>query len=98
MLRPSCVDQELRAAAAAREALTRESLVLLTTALRSNLAELLEQPGRLSTTQPVLITVMTLLAAGLFVILLVSNRRMRNILPKPETVPLPVEESSDPTA
>jgi hypothetical protein len=48
----------------------------------SNLAELLHQPGRLGTIQPVLITVMSILAVGLFVILMISNRTMRRtILP-----------------
>ena len=47
----------------------------------STLAELMEQSGRLSTIQPILITIMSLLAVILFVILLVSNHRMQKTVP-----------------
>jgi hypothetical protein len=47
----------------------------------STLAELIDQPGRLSTLQPLLITVMSLLAVILFAILLLFNRRMRKTVP-----------------
>jgi len=43
----------------------------------SNLAEVLDQPGLLNSLQPAIITVMSILAVGLFAILLISNRRMR---------------------
>ncbi|HUE99041.1 MAG TPA: PrsW family glutamic-type intramembrane protease [Anaerolineales bacterium] len=56
----------------------------------SSLAELLGQPGRLSTIQPTLIVIMSLLAVGLFAILLVSNRKMRRM------VSLPFIEESTP--
>jgi PrsW family intramembrane metalloprotease len=56
----------------------------------STLAELIDQPGGLGTLQPMLITVMSLLAVILFVILFISNRRMR------KTVPTPPSESTIP--
>lgn len=46
----------------------------------STLAELLDQPRRLSAIQPWLIAVMSLFAAGFFVILFTSNYRMRRTL------------------
>lgn len=49
----------------------------------STLAEFLDQPGPLGTLQPWLSAVMILLAVGLFVILMTSNRRMRAM-----TIPL----------
>jgi hypothetical protein len=54
------------------------------------LAELIGQPGRLSTLQPMMITVMSLLAVILSVILLALNRRMQKTipaLPSESTVP-----------
>jgi RsiW-degrading membrane proteinase PrsW (M82 family) len=47
----------------------------------SMLAELIDQPGRLSTLQPMMIAVMSLLAVILFVILLAFNRRMQKTVP-----------------
>lgn len=47
----------------------------------STLAELLDQAGGLRTIQPAMIIAMTVLAIGLFVILILSNRRMRNKVP-----------------
>ena len=43
----------------------------------SNLAELLDEPGWLKNLQPSIIAVMSMLGFGLFMILLVSNRKMR---------------------
>jgi RsiW-degrading membrane proteinase PrsW (M82 family) len=53
----------------------------------STLAEMSDQPGRLSTLQPILITVMSILALVLFMILLLSNRRMRNLIPPSDPEP-----------
>jgi RsiW-degrading membrane proteinase PrsW (M82 family) len=47
----------------------------------SILAEMSNQPGRLSALQPTLIIVMSILAFVLFMVLLLSNRRMRNRIP-----------------
>lgn len=44
----------------------------------SGLAELMDQPGRLTTLQPAMTVAMVLLAITLFVILVLSNRRLRN--------------------
>lgn len=44
----------------------------------STLAEFLDQAGWLRTIQPAMVLAMTILAIGLFAILLLSNRRMRN--------------------
>jgi hypothetical protein len=49
----------------------------------STIAEFLSQPGRLGTIQPILIVIMSILAAGLFVILMTSNRRMRKTVASP---------------
>ena len=46
----------------------------------SGLAELLGQPGLLSTLQPIIVITMSILAMGLFAILVLSNRKMRNIV------------------
>jgi hypothetical protein len=46
----------------------------------SGLAELLGQPGFLSTLQPIIVITMSILAMGLFAILVLSNRKMRNIV------------------
>jgi hypothetical protein len=51
----------------------------------STVAELSNQPGRLSTLQPVWIVAMSVLAVILFVILLLSNRRMQRMAPPPNT-------------
>lgn len=54
----------------------------------SSLAELLGQSGRLIALQPIMITGMSILAIGLFAILVLSNRKMRNtvqfMLPEPD--------------
>jgi hypothetical protein len=47
----------------------------------STLAELMNQPGRLAPLQPWLIAAMSVLAVGLFALLMISNRRMRTTLP-----------------
>ena len=47
----------------------------------SGLAELLGQPGLLSTLQPIIVITMSILAMGLFAILVLSNRKMRNLGP-----------------
>jgi uncharacterized membrane protein YiaA len=44
----------------------------------SGLAELIGQSGFLSTLQPVMIITMSILAIGLFAILVIFNRKMRN--------------------
>ena len=49
----------------------------------SDFAELLGQPGRLSTLQPIMIIAMSILAIGLFAILVLSNRKMRNAVQFP---------------
>ena len=49
----------------------------------SSLAKLLGQPGRLSTLQPIIVITMIILAIGLFAILVISNRKMRNIVQFP---------------
>ena len=46
----------------------------------STLSEFLAQPGLLSMRQPVLIAIMSMLAFGLFVIRLLTNRRMRRTI------------------
>lgn len=43
----------------------------------STLAEFLDQPGRLRGLQPAMITAMSILAVGLFAILILSNRKLR---------------------
>ncbi len=53
----------------------------------STLAEMGNLPGRLGTVQPIAVTTMSILAAGFFMMLLVLNRRMRNRLSQPESVP-----------
>ena len=55
----------------------------------STLAELSNQPGRLSTIQPVIVTVMSLLAVILFVTLVFSNRRMQKAV-QPSVAESPV--------
>jgi hypothetical protein len=49
----------------------------------SELAEALNQPGWLQTIRPVLITAMSVLAAALFVILIVSNQNLRKSMSTP---------------
>ena len=46
----------------------------------SGLAELLGQPGLLSTLQPIIVITMSILAMALFAILVLSNRKMRTIV------------------
>ena len=62
----------------------------------SNLADLLGQPGPLGASQPILIGVMGVLALALFVILLASNRKMRNTVPALQIEPLLPAEPLDP--
>ena len=47
----------------------------------SGFAELLGQPGLLSTLQPISIIILSILAIGLLAILVLSNRSMRNLVP-----------------
>lgn len=57
----------------------------------STLAGFLDQPGRLATIQPWLIAMMSLLAVGFFLVLVISNRRLRKtVLPveTEQTVPI----------
>lgn len=62
----------------------------------STLAEILEQAGRLSTIQPAVILAMSLLAIGLFTILVLSNRKMRETLvPPPLPVVIPTESTDN---
>jgi uncharacterized membrane protein YiaA len=56
----------------------------------SGLAELIGQSGFLSTLQPVMIITMSILAIGLFAILVIFNRKMRN------SVQFPLKEPSVP--
>jgi len=53
----------------------------------SNLAKVLGQTDRLSTIQPITIIAMSALAVGLFVILLISNQRMRKTITPPVIEP-----------
>lgn len=58
----------------------------------SNLAELFGQAGRLSTIQPAIMIAMSVLAVGLFAILVLSNRKLRKIpLPSPTDTVTPGE-------
>jgi hypothetical protein len=61
----------------------------------STLAEFLDQPGPLGTLQPWLIAVMILLAVGLFVILMTSNRGMRASTIPPLSQPMISTEQTD---
>ena len=61
----------------------------------STLAEFLDQPGTLGTLQPWLTAVMTLLAVGLFVLLITSNRRMRTMTISPLSEPMISTEQTD---
>ncbi len=62
----------------------------------STLAETLEQAGRLSTIQPAVIVAMSLLAIGLFTILVLSNRKLRETLaPPPIPVVIPTESTDN---
>jgi len=53
----------------------------------SNLAKVLGQTDRLSTIQPITIIAMSALAVGLFVMLLISNQRMRKTITPPVIEP-----------
>jgi RsiW-degrading membrane proteinase PrsW (M82 family) len=61
----------------------------------STLADFLEQPDPLSTLQPTMLVSMSLLAAGLFAILLLSGQRFRRTIPpepfEPERLPDAIE-------
>jgi RsiW-degrading membrane proteinase PrsW (M82 family) len=61
----------------------------------STLADLLEQPGRLATFQPLVIVVMSVLAVGLFAILILSNRKMRKTIPLPPSEPVASGDAID---
>lgn len=63
----------------------------------SAVAELLGQPGRLSTIQPTIIVAMSILAAVLFVILVLSNRRLRKTLSPPPSEPVVPDDPGDQT-
>jgi hypothetical protein len=54
----------------------------------STLAKTLGQTDRLSTIQPITIVALSLLAAGLFAILLISNHQMQKIIPPPFIEPV----------
>jgi hypothetical protein len=54
----------------------------------SSLAKILGQAGRLSTLQPISIIVMSVLAIGLFAILLISNHQMRKTIAAPGMEPV----------
>lgn len=57
----------------------------------SNIAEVLEQPGRLVNMQPTLVAIMSVLALILFVILLFSNRNLTRSMPTPIIPPDPID-------
>ncbi len=61
----------------------------------STLAEILEQAGRLSTIQPAVIVAMSLLAIGLFTILVLSNRKQRETLAPPPAQAVIPNEGAD---
>jgi hypothetical protein len=61
----------------------------------SSLAEMLEQSGRLSTIQPAIIITMSILAVGLFAILVLSNRRLRESISPPPVQTVVPNESVD---
>jgi len=61
----------------------------------SGLAELLGQPGRLSTLQPALTIAMGVLAAGLFAILVFANGKMRKTVSPPLIEPTIPSENLD---
>ena len=62
----------------------------------STLAGYLEQPGLLMTIQPGIIVVMSILAAVLFMILVISNRRLRATTIPPQPEPVVPEATIDP--
>lgn len=61
----------------------------------STLAEFLDQSGPLGTLQPWLSAIMILLAVGLFVILMTSNRRIRAMTISPRSEPVISTEQTD---
>jgi hypothetical protein len=61
----------------------------------SILAEALGQSGRLSTIQPAIILAMSILAVGLFAILVLSNRRLRESISPPPVQTVVPDESVD---
>ena len=63
----------------------------------STLAESLDQPGLLRTIQPGIIATMSILAVTLFVILILSNRRLRRTTIPPEPEPTIPEPQIDPS-
>ena len=58
----------------------------------STLAELTDQPGRLGTLQPILITIMSILAVVLFIILITSNRRLQKTVPTLSSEIIPADQ------
>jgi len=63
----------------------------------SNLAELLDEPGWLKNLQPGIIVVMSILAVGLFAILLMSNRKLRGPDSPPSAAATPLADHPDET-
>jgi hypothetical protein len=63
----------------------------------SNLAEFSNQPARLVTLQPTFIVIMSILAIGLFLILIFSHRRMMKSMPAPLTEPIASSDLLDQT-
>jgi RsiW-degrading membrane proteinase PrsW (M82 family) len=63
----------------------------------SNLAELLDEPGWLRNLQPSIVAVMSILAIGLFAILLISNRKLRGQDSPPSTEATPPADRMDET-
>jgi hypothetical protein len=61
----------------------------------STLAKMLGQTDRLSTIQPITVIAMSLLAAGLFAILLISNHQMKKTIPPPLIEPMIPSSNTD---
>jgi hypothetical protein len=61
----------------------------------STLAKMLGQSDRLSTIQPITVIAMSLLAAGLFAILLISNHQMKKTIPPPLIEPMIPSSNTD---
>ena len=61
----------------------------------STLAKVLGQTDRLSTIQPITVIAMSLLAAGLFAILLISNHQMKKTIPPPLIEPMIPSSNTD---
>jgi RsiW-degrading membrane proteinase PrsW (M82 family) len=61
----------------------------------STLAKMLGQSDRLSTIQPITVIAMSLLAVGLFAILLISNHQMKKTIPPPLIEPMIPSSNTD---